>query len=388
VSGRLQALRARAGSWPPYRFDLVLAAVLFTEGMAEAALGDASWPARLAAAGPLAIVAAGVAVRRRAALAACVLAVAGIAAISLLQDPLQEALQGPYFGWLFVTYSLAARESRRTLLLGVAITLAGVAAITAAEGGNAGDVLLAGVLFVLGPVLAGRVLYSRLNLNRALAEKGARLERERRSRAEEAATDERARIAGELHDVVAHALGAMTIQAAAARRLATRDSARAAGAFEAIETTGREALGEIRTLLDVLRAGEEDEPALEPQPGLAGLRSLVDRVRAAGLPVDLEVHGSAPGDLPASVDLTAYRVVQEALSAALEHGGAGHAQVWVGYDEDAVAIRVADDGGRDGMRPLLGMRERVALYGGEVSAGPADTGHVVEARLPLEGVHA
>jgi signal transduction histidine kinase len=377
---------------PPYRLDLALGVLLFAEALVEALLADGPAGARLAVAGPAALVAAGVALRRRAPLAAVAAAVGGVVAVGLLRESVQEGLSGIYVGWLFVTYSLAAHETGARLLVGAALTAAGAVMAVVWSGGDDGsvtDLLGAGVLFVAGPLLAGRLLHNRVHLSRALRDKAAHAETQRRVRAEEAALDERARIAGELHDVVAHALGAMTIQAAAARRLATTDQARAAGAFEAVEQTGREALGEIRTLLDVLKAGDEDEPALTPQPGLAALDDLVGRVRREGLPVDFEVHGTAPASMPTGVDLTAYRVVQEALAAAREHGGAGRAQVWVGYDDHEVNITVFDDGSRPSGRPLLGMRERVHLYGGEISTGPGRAGgHEVRARLPLESVHA
>jgi signal transduction histidine kinase len=389
VSTRLRDLRARVAGWPAQRLDVVLAAALLAEALAEGLLAGAPTAARLAVLGPAGLVAAAVALRRLEALAAVALAVAGIWSVNLLERPLQDALQGIYFGWLFVTYTMAAREEGRRLAAGVAMTVAGALLIVATGRHHAAtDYVIALVLFAAGPVLAGRLLHHRLHLSRALTEKARLLERERQVRAEELVADERARIAGELHDVVAHALGAMTIQAAAARRLATKDAARASGAFEAIEKTGREALTELRTLLDVLRDEGSDRP-LAPRPGMGGLEDLVDRVRHAGLPVDLEVHGSAPASLPAGIDLTAYRVVQEALGAALEHGGAGRATVWVGYDTEKLELRVADDGMRPGSRPLLGMRERVQLYGGELSAGPGEGGgHEVRARLPLEAVPA
>jgi signal transduction histidine kinase len=393
VSIRLQDLRARAGSLPPYRLDLGLGVLLFAEAVLEGLLVDGPTGARLAVAGPAALVAAGIALRRRAPLVGVAAAVAGVATVGLLHESVQEGLSGIFFGWLFVTYSLAAHETGPRLLAGIALTVAGFVAAIATTGGDDDGSLTtylgAGVLFIAGPLLAGRVLHNRVHLSRALRDKAAQAETQRRIRAEEAALDERARIAGELHDVVAHALGAMTIQAAAARRLATTDKARAGGAFEAVEQTGREALGEIRTLLDVLKAGDEEEPTLTPQPGLAALDDLVRRVRREGLPVDFEVHGTAPETMPTGVDLTAYRVVQEALSAALEQGGAGRAQVWVGYDDHEVNITIFDDGAQPSGRPLLGMRERVHLYGGEISAGPGrGGGHEVRARLPLESVHA
>jgi signal transduction histidine kinase len=194
--------------------------------------------------------------------------------------------------------------------------------------------------------------------------------------------EERTRIAGELHDVVAHALSAMVVQASAARRLVPRDPERAQAAFASVEVTGRDALTEIRSLLGVLRREDEDL-ALAPQPSLAHVSSLVKRTAAAGLPVDLHVEGDAR-PLPAGIDLTAYRVLQAALGGALEHGGAGRAEVTVRYGAERVEVEVFDDGSGDGdARLLLGARERVALYGGDLESGPSAGGHSVRARLPV-----
>jgi signal transduction histidine kinase len=186
--------------------------------------------------------------------------------------------------------------------------------------------------------------------------------------------------------VVAHALSAMVIQASAARRLVTTDGPAAAGAFGAIEHSGRDALIEIRSLLGVLRR-EDEEIALAPQPSLAHAQSLVRRVRTAGLPVSLEVEGE-PRPLPAGVDLTAYRVIQEALGEAMDPGGAGSATVRIAYSPADVELEVSDDGRASSERSLLGIRERVSVYGGELRtlrAGGAHGGHVVRARMPAGG---
>ena len=172
-----------------------------------------------------------------------------------------------------------------------------------------------------GPILLGRVLRNRSQLNATLREKAERLRRERADQAEQAAIEERTRIAGELHDVVAHAMSAMVVQAGGARRLAEKDPERAREAFAAVEETGREALTDIRRLLGVLRR-EDEEIALAPQPSLRHLDSLVRRTHAAGLPVTLEIEGEER-PLPPGVDLTAYRLVQSALGGALDHGAAG-----------------------------------------------------------------
>jgi signal transduction histidine kinase len=224
----------------------------------------------------------------------------------------------------------------------------------------------------------------RAQLHETLRAKAAALEAERAERARTVAADERTRIAGELHDVVAHALSAMVVQAGGARRLAERNPAQAGVAFGAVESTGREALAEIRTLLGVLRR-EDEEIALAPQPSLRHLDGLVRRAQAAGLPVELTVDGEAR-ELPPGVDLTAFRLVQAALTGALEQGAAGHAQVTVRYAPDAVELEVLDDGAGTDDRPLLGVRERVGLYGGRLHAGRRRSGgHAVRAQLPVGG---
>jgi signal transduction histidine kinase len=259
-----------------------------------------------------------------------------------------------------------------------------MAATTALSGDDSSlaDFFVGVGIFVVGPTFAGRMLNGRVLLARALRDRSERVATESADRIREARLAERTRIAGELHDVVAHALGAMTVQAAAARRMAAADTEKAGLALEAVETAGRGALGELRTLLDVLR-GDEPEAEFEPQPSLAGLGTLIERVRAGGLPVDLEQVGTAPPGFSTSVDLTAYRVVQEALEAAQHPGGAAHATVAVRFEDEALEIEIVDDGAPGMSRQLLGLRERVRLYGGEVDAGPRDGQHIVRARLPL-----
>jgi signal transduction histidine kinase len=194
----------------------------------------------------------------------------------------------------------------------------------------------------------------------------------------DAAADERAVIAGELHDVLAHSLSAIVVQAGAARRA---DPSRALAALGEVERTGREALAELRRLLGVLGPARDELP-LAPQPGLEHVPSLVRRARLAGLEVHLCVEGR-PRPLPAGVDLAAYRVVELALGSALDGAGAARADVRVSYADDAVTIEVRDDGRRT-VRPLAGVRERVCLYGGELHAGSrSGGGHAVRARIPL-----
>ena len=174
------------------------------------------------------------------------------------------------------------------------------------------------LIAVGGPLVLGQLMRNRQKLNQALVEKAAELDRDRAAEAETAALEERTRIAGELHDVVAHAISAMTIQAGAARRLAVRDPDQARTAFATAETTGREALTELRRILGVLRR-QDEELALAPQPSLVHVDGLVRRAIAAGLPTRLHTEGDARA-LPAGIDLTAYRLVQEALNTRARRG--------------------------------------------------------------------
>lgn len=234
----------------------------------------------------------------------------------------------------------------------------------------------------------GFVLSRRSEHARELSERAERLEREQRDAAERAVTEERQRIARELHDVIAHSVSVMTVQAGAVRRLLKPEQEKERKALETVESTGREALTEMRRLVGLLRE-HGAMPEFSPQPGMATIDSLLDGVRAAGLPVDLEVDGE-PRDLPPGVDLTAYRVVQEALTNALKYAGPAHAWVAVGWGEDELELEIANDGlgdgdGTGGGHGLTGMRERVSLYGGEIESGPRNGGgYVVRARLPLQ----
>jgi len=213
------------------------------------------------------------------------------------------------------------------------------------------------------------------------------LEEASRILAREAAAEERTRIARELHDVVAHNVGVMVLQATAGSRLARRDPATAAGAFDVIQETGRRALTDLRRVVGVLRAGEAAGVDVEPQPGLAQLESLVDEVRRAGVPVELRLSGERRALAPA-MELSAYRIVQESLTNVLKHAGASHVDVEVSYGESELRVEVIDDGRGANAVPtggsgLTGMRERVRLFGGELFAGGEAGGFRVSARLPF-----
>jgi signal transduction histidine kinase len=297
-------------------------------------------------------------------------------------------------GGLVGMYSVAAWGSRRAALVAGGVAAAVVAVVMSLPRTDAD--LVDAAFASLG--LAGAwVLGDRARVQRALAaelsDRAVRLEREREGEARRAVASERARIARELHDVVAHHVSMMVVQAEAGPLAVERHPARAAGAFEAIAATGRQALVEMRRLLGVLR-GDGQAPSLAPQPGLDQVPSLVEQVGRAGLEVELVVEGEkAP--LPAGVELSAYRIVQEALTNAVRHAGPGRARVLVRYGERDLELTVRDEGGGGGAAPaggpptrsgqgLVGMRERVSLFGGELHAGPGpDGGFTVAARLPL-----
>ncbi|MDQ2831641.1 MAG: histidine kinase, partial [Chloroflexota bacterium] len=227
-----------------------------------------------------------------------------------------------------------------------------------------------------------------------LEERARRLEREREENARRAVEDERSRIARELHDVVAHHVSAVVVQAGAAAEIVTRDPERAGEALRFIQAASRQALAEMRVLLNVLH-GDDVGAERGPQPRLTEVTHLIGRSRAAGLPVTLQVEG-AVRPLPEALDLSAYRIVQEALTNALTHAGPVPTQVRVRYAPEALELEIRDEGvgpslaptGTGGGRGLVGMRERVALFGGDLVAGPVpapERGFRVWACFPLRG---
>ena len=207
--------------------------------------------------------------------------------------------------------------------------------------------------------------------------------------ADRAVAQERRRIARELHDVVAHSVSVMTVQAGAVRRLLRPDQERERQALEVVEATGREALTEMRRLVGLLRE-QGSMPEFSPQPSMRAVDVLVGTVREAGLPVELEIDG-APRELPPGVDLSAYRVIQEALTNALRYAGPAQAWVTVRWSDDTLELEIANDGRSEpgvggGGHGLAGLRERVALVGGTVDSGPRPGGgFVVRAQLPIGG---
>jgi signal transduction histidine kinase len=276
----------------------------------------------------------------------------------------------------------------------VALLAAAVAAVNLIRGEHTADDWVFPLFAFGAAILAGRGLRTRALVAAELAERTERLAVEQDLRAAEAAVLERRRIARELHDVIAHTLSVMVVQAGGARRVLDRDAERAVEALETVEATGREALEELRRMLGfVTDSGLVALAPMEPQPTVADLASLARRASAAGLPTTYREDGDrAP--LPAGAEIAAYRIVQESLTNALKHAGPGaSATVAARWSASAFMVEICDDGAGAGTRlpsgghGLIGMRERVALYGGEFEAGPRTDpparGFRVAASLPL-----
>jgi signal transduction histidine kinase len=365
----------------PAPSDVLISVVAGLEMQVELLFVDAPRRDLLLARAMLLGLAVAVLVRRSLPAVAATLAIGTIIVLEALGDDVNGNLVGPFFAVLFVSYSVGAHAEGRELVLAAGILVAGSVLGVRLDNppGGADDLFFALTIITGGPLLLGRLVRGRVQLNRALHEKAVAVERDRAARAAGAVAEERARIAAELHHLVSAALVSMVGQAGAAEKHVRTKPDVAERAFSSVEETGREALTEIRRLLGVLRRDDE-ELALAPQPSLAHVRDLVARSRASGLAVELEVEGIA-SELPAGVDLTAYRVIQEALSAP----DSRRATVRLRYADDQVALEVTDLG--DTRPELLGIRERVELYGGQLTTEPvAGAGYAVRARLPLERV--
>ena len=303
---------------------------------------------------------------------------------------------GPlFFGICLALYALGAHGERRSVIAGCAVTAAGVLAIDVprlAAGDSVDEVLPA--WFILAALVGlGRWMRHRRRETDELHVRAAAAEREGAEQAARAVADERARIARELHDLVAHSMGIIVIQSQAAQRSLEARPDLARQALSSIETAGRQGMAEMRRLLGLLTG--DGDGAVTPQPSLRGLAELVGSVRAAGLPVELHVDGDVT-TLPAGVDLSAYRIVQEALTNVVKHAGPAAVTVRVRAGQGVVDVEVCDDGRgvvavgpRAGGHGLVGMRERVALYGGSVEAGDRPGGgYRVHARLAVDGTPA
>jgi signal transduction histidine kinase len=326
--------------------------------------------------------------RRRAPLVVLGVAIA-TSGVANVVGVLHEATT-PAIALVVAVYTVGRHTSGLRAAVG-GLGTAALIAVNVAEQFSLGDLLL--IAMILGGAwLAGRAIRYRRERERTLERLTIDLEREREEKARAAVAEERVRIARELHDVVAHAISVIVLQARGGRRSLATDPGETREALDMIEATGSEALAEMRRLLGMLRRDDE-EIALAPQPSLRYLDALAAQVREAGLPVDLSVEGE-PTELPPGVDLSAYRIVQEALTNALKHAGPATARVVVRYRENDLELEIADTGAgasaSDGEgHGLAGMRERVSLYGGKIEAGPRDGGgFAVRARLPLDSDRA
>jgi signal transduction histidine kinase len=329
------------------------------------------------------------AVRRRAPTATLLIAAGALVLVALLVSHSNGAPVEVFLALLLVFYSVGAHcDERRSAFVGT-VAVAAIAAADLARPGSfsASDSRPGAWLAFAIAWLVGRDLRRRRQHVADLEDRAAQLEREREEQARLAVAEERGRIARELHDVIAHGVSVIVIQAQAGPHL-VGEPQRVVGVFRAIESSGRDALVELRRLLGILRSDDE-QLAIGPQPGLGSLQSLVEQVRASGLPVKLRIEGE-PVHLPAGIDLAAYRIVQEALTNVVKHTEDAVAEVVIRYGASELELDVVDDGRgqptslNGSGHGLIGMRERVALYGGTLKTGTRDGGgYAVRARLPF-----
>jgi signal transduction histidine kinase len=376
VPERPYARRMRRLRQHPRALDVVLAGLITSLLVWEVVNTDVEGPLIGLVAASLAI-GLPLAWRRDAPLA--VAAVVGGACVVQRALASEQEPQTPLLALLLAAFSAGAHAEGRMALAGLACCIASVGAI------EAGD------LVVMGPVLvgtwsAGRVVRARERDARRLRELTEALERERVEEARIAAADERARIARELHDVIAHAMSTIVLEAGAERVHLPPGQDGTRRTLQSIERTGRQALTEMRRLVGVLRSDDE-EAAWAPPPSLANLDELIAHVSRAGLTVEMRVEGD-PVELAPGLDVNAYRIVQEALTNVLKHAGDARATVVLTYNGRSLGIEVADDGRggtpNGGGHGLEGLRERVAMFGGEIVAdGQPGGGFVVRARLPI-----
>jgi signal transduction histidine kinase len=295
-----------------------------------------------------------------------------------------ETIQLPLIGSLLIGYAMGAHTDGRKAWAGPVVIFVGVLAVTATWVDPVFTDFIFPTAFVLIAWLGGRSVRTRTQLTEELHEAAVQAQEAHEHEVAQAAADERRRIAREMHDVVAHSVSVMVVQAGGARRILEQDPQRAVEAAAHIEDVGRAALTEMRRLLGLMHHSDDRAP----QPTMRELDSLVERTRAAGLPVSLTVEGE-PRPLPAGMDLAAYRVVQEALTNAIKHAGAAPTEVTVRWEPSHLELEIVDNGapaanGHGGGHGLVGMEERVRLYDGELRTGRrAGGGFEVIARLPL-----
>jgi signal transduction histidine kinase len=369
--------------------DAVLAAFMAVSSVVPVLGGDPSWgrPRALGVAlGLLSTVPVAWRARRPLTMTAIVLGANG--ACIYAAAPHQAAFQ-PFVALTLTGYSVGSRaEGRRALWVPPLLLAASAPVFLAARlhGQDSGNIIPS-VVWLVAAWATGRTVRSWRHKNAALELANRELAEQRELQAQAAVAVERGRIARELHDVVAHNVSMMVVQAGAAARVLHGEQPDVRNALDVIAATGRETVDEMRTLLGVLRS-DDGPAALRPQPGLADLEQLVGGVREAGLPVTLQIEGT-PRPLPPALDLSAFRIVQEALTNTLKHAGPARAEVTVRYEDGLVTLEIADTGrgprdDRGTGHGLVGMRERAAMLDGELEAAQADGGGFsVRARLPV-----
>jgi signal transduction histidine kinase len=360
--------------------DEVLAAVLTAIALVEIAFAGGPEAAHVIAAAGTVIIGVAAARRSRQPLLLLTGMVGLTVAVAVAAFPQLEGLSSAFFVFLLLAvYSAAAHTSGRQTLIAAGLTIAIAIIELATEHALTADNVIFFALLLGAPWFAGRAVRQRRL-------KEHQLEHEKATAAA-AIIEERARIARELHDVVAHSISVMVLQARGGRRALDSEPTDARQAFDSIERTGQQALDEMRRLLGILRRNDEKLP-LVPQPSLRQLDSLVRQVQAAGLPVDVAVEGE-PRELPPGVELSAFRIVQEGLTNALKHAGPARARVVLRYGADDLEVEIADNGlgaggGASAGYGLIGMRERVTVYGGDLEAGgQPGGGYALRVRLPL-----
>ena len=365
-----------------HALDLAICLGLLAFGVAEVL--SSGYPQRGLWVAAVVATAAALAFRRRLPLATLVAVLALMGAMSLVDRPEDPAFW--FFAIVFATHAVGAYAPLRQAVFGLGLACAVFLAGAIIDGQTVSDVLFVWLLLA-GVWGLGRLLERRTD-EAARAERHAKLlEQERELRAREAIIEERSRIARELHDIVAHGVSTMVLQAGGVRRRLTGEQDAEREVLLNVEETGRRSLTEMHRMLGIMRQTDEGD-LLTPQPGLARLDQLADSMRATGLPVELRVEGEAV-ELPSGLDLSADRIIQEALTNTLKHAGPARASVTVSYRPDALDLEVTDSGhgvsnGHVGGHGLVGMRERVALFGGSLETGRRpDGGYRVHAHLPL-----
>ena len=361
-------------------------ALLAVAGTLEYGFGDIDAPRWLAIVLLYAAVGA-LLLRERLALCAPIAAMAILTAESFFYPQAVTGPATPLFVSFWCMFLIAVNNDQARAVVGAIVALL-MAVVLGANTPDADPVWLLFVLALLLVAWGSGLMYGRRGRHaEELTARGEQLESEYAAAAERALSDERARIAREIHDIVAHNVSVIVLQARGGRKALHPRPDDARQAFDSIEAAGQQALVELRRLLGIVRADGE-APALAPRPGLVSVDELVIGVRAAGLPVTLSIEGHRL-DLPAGVDLAAYRVVQEALTNTLKHAGNARANVVIRYETDRVELEISDDGTGASQTPglgrgLIGMRERVAIYGGAIENGNRPGGgYIVTVHLPV-----